>query len=154
MESDLADRLSVGRVSQVRFDAFLEPLREYLLGARVHEADLTGEVHDYDRLGEIFHQRSEVGGGFRRRLRRLVASAFFGVHIGSANEGHGMTRPLFFEPRSFHVTYSLLMNWPPFGPFIFSTSRAVVRAANVLLMNWPLFGQFIFRHQPRSRSPG
>ena len=95
VESDLADRLPAGHASQVRFDALLEAAREQPLGARVHEADLAGVVHDHDRLGEIFHQRSEVGGSFRRRLRRLVVSAFFGVHIGSAKEDHGLRRCLF-----------------------------------------------------------
>ena len=55
----------------------LRPMHEHPLGARVHEADLAGAVHDHDRLGEILHQRLEVGGRFRRRLRRLIASAFF-----------------------------------------------------------------------------
>ena len=92
-ESDHAGRLPQGRVAQARFDALLKPTREQPPGARVHKEDLSGAVRDDDRLGKIFHQRSEVGGGFRRRLRRLVVPAFVGIHIRSAKKGRG-ARPV------------------------------------------------------------
>ena len=83
-EPDLADQFPVGRLFEVDFDALPRPLREQPLGARVHEVDGAVAIRNQDRLGQIFHQPSELVGCLRGRLRLLVVLTF--ADDGSAKE--------------------------------------------------------------------